>query len=186
MQLPPKPNVELSWDRSATWHGESTSQEPELGLLALPRAAGCVCSQLCPALTVAVGEVEVALGTGLAVLPGVVGFAVAAPGQVLAGAVGEVRLTVTACREGQVALSKPQTAYSSKTSQPSPAQCHPGQQEVTAEQVTLTVANVRRVDGVVGGSIVARDAPLTVNASGVVLKDSGLERHQFLCLQDSH
>lgn len=38
----------------------------------------------------------------------------------------------------------------------------------------------------VGGAIVARDAPLTINASGVMLKDSGLERHQLLCLQDSH
>lgn len=37
----------------------------------------------------------------------------------------------------------------------------------------------------VGGAIVARDAPLTINASGVMLKDSGLERHQLLCLQDS-
>lgn len=38
----------------------------------------------------------------------------------------------------------------------------------------------------VRGSIVPRDASLTINASGVMLKDSGLERHQFLCLQDSH
>lgn len=71
----------------------------QLELLAL-WAPGCE-----PPLTVAVGEVEVALGTGLAVLPGEVGFAVAAPSEVLAGAVGEVRLTVTACREGQASSS---------------------------------------------------------------------------------
>lgn len=57
--------------------------------------------EMSPPLTIAVGEVEVALGTGVAVLPSVVGFAVAAPGQVLTGAIREVRLTVTACREGQ-------------------------------------------------------------------------------------
>lgn len=49
-----------------------------------------------PSLTVAVGEVEVPLGTGVAVLPGVVGLAVTAAGEVLAGAIGEVRLAVTA------------------------------------------------------------------------------------------
>lgn len=38
----------------------------------------------------------------------------------------------------------------------------------------------------VRGPIVSRDAPLTINTSGVMLKDSGLESHQFLCLQDSH
>lgn len=74
--------------------------------MTLPTAAGgCGVPGVSPSLTVAVGEVEVALGTGVAVLPGVVGFAVAAPGEVLAGAISEVRLTVTACREGQASSS---------------------------------------------------------------------------------
>lgn len=54
-----------------------------------------------PSLTVAVGEVEVSLGAGITVLPRVIGLAVTAAGEVLAGAVGEVGLTVTACGEGQ-------------------------------------------------------------------------------------
>lgn len=144
-----------------------------------------------PPLTVAVGEVEVALGTGIAVLPGVVGFAVAAPGEVLAGAIGEVRLAVTACREGQASssvtdrgLRLPTAGKPSRNPPERPPQCHQVQEDVTAKEFTLTVANVRRVDGVVGGSIVPWDAPLTINARGVMLKDSGLYRHQFLCLQD--
>lgn len=56
-------------------------------------------------LTVAVGEVEVSLCTGIAALPGVIGLAVTAAGEVLTGAIGEVRLTVTACREGQAAVA---------------------------------------------------------------------------------
>lgn len=144
-----------------------------------------------PPLTVAVGEVEVALGTGVAVLPGVVGFAVAAPGEVLAGAIGEVRLAVTACREGQASssvtdrgLRLPTAGKPPRNPPERPPQCHQVQEDVTAKEFTLTVANVRRVDGVVGGSIVPWDAPLTINARGVMLKDSGLDRHQFLCLQD--
>lgn len=54
-----------------------------------------------PALTVAVGEVEVSLSTGITVLPSVIGFAVTAAGEVLTGTISEVRLTVTPCREGQ-------------------------------------------------------------------------------------
>lgn len=61
----------------------------------------------------------------------------------------------------------------------------PGGHLQLSEEITLTIANVGRVDGVVRGAVVPWDAPLTVNASGVVLKDSGLERHQILCLQDS-
>lgn len=144
-----------------------------------------------PPLTVAVGEVEVALGTGVAVLPGVVGFAVAAPGEVLAGAIGEVRFAVTACREGQASssvtdrgLRLPTAGKPSRNPPERPPQCHQVQEDVTAKEFTLTVANVRRVDGVVGGSIVPWDAPLTINACGVMLKDSGLYRHQFLCLQE--
>lgn len=144
-----------------------------------------------PPLTVAVGEVEVALGTGVAVLPAVVGFAVAAPGEVLAGAIGEVRLAVTACREGQASssvtdrcLRLPTAGKPPRNPPECPPQCHQVQEDVTGKEFTLTVANVRRVDGVVGGSIVPWDAPLTINARGVMLKDSGLERHQFLCLQD--
>lgn len=76
---------------------------------------------------VAVGEVEVSLGTGIAALPGVIGLAVTAAGEVLTGAIGEVRLAVTA------------------------------------------IANVGRVDRVVRGAVVSWDAPLTVNASGVML-----------------
>lgn len=76
---------------------------------------------------VAVGEVEVPLGAGVAVLPGVIGFAVTAAGEVLTGTIGEVRLTVT------------------------------------------PIANVWRVNGVVRGPIVSWDAPLAVNAGGVML-----------------
>lgn len=43
---------------------------------------------------VAVGEVQVSLSTGIAVLPGVVGFAVTAASEVLTGAISEVRLAV--------------------------------------------------------------------------------------------
>lgn len=56
-------------------------------------------------LTVAVGEVEVSLGTGIAALPRVIGLAVTAAGEVLTGAIGEVRFAVTACREGQAAVA---------------------------------------------------------------------------------
>jgi len=87
------------------WHGKKApGEQPGLELSALPGSAG---SQTRPPtaprspLTVAVGEVEVPLGTGIAVLPGVVGLAVTAAGEVLAGAVGEVGLAVTACSEGQ-------------------------------------------------------------------------------------
>lgn len=71
---------------------------PTLGLCG-PRPGHPTALQ--PPLTVAVGEVEVSLGTGITVLPGVIGLAVTAASEVLAGAIGEVRLTVTACREGQ-------------------------------------------------------------------------------------
>lgn len=76
---------------------------------------------------VAVREVEVSLGTGIAVLPSVIGLAVTAASEVLTGAIGEVRLTVTA------------------------------------------IANVWRIDRVVRGPIVSWDAPLAINASGVML-----------------
>lgn len=49
-------------------------------------------------LTVAVGEVQVSLSTGIAVLPGVVGFAVTAASEVLTGAISEVRLAVATYR----------------------------------------------------------------------------------------
>lgn len=97
-----------SWDRIATWHGEKApGEQPQLELLALPALLGLwsprpghpTAPQ--PPLTVAVGEVEVSLGTGITVLPSIIGLAVTAAGEVLAGAIGEVRLTVTACREGQ-------------------------------------------------------------------------------------
>lgn len=68
---------------------------------------------------------------------------------------------------------------------PSPASSSPSRHLQPAEEITLTIANVWRVDRVVRGPVVSWDAPLTVNASGVMLKDSGLEGHQFLRLQDS-
>lgn len=86
--------------------GEGTWRAAPTGA-AGPSPAGSVGTQTCPPtalqppLTVAVGEVEVSLGAGIAVLPRVIGLAVTAAGEVLAGAVGEVGLTVTACGEGQ-------------------------------------------------------------------------------------
>lgn len=95
-----------SWDKSAMGKRNLESSPiwscwPFLHLLALWDARPDRSSIAHPPLTVAVGEVEVPLGTGIAVLPGVVGLAVTAASEVLTGAVGEVRLTVTACREGQ-------------------------------------------------------------------------------------
>lgn len=98
VQLPPEPNVGLCTPER-TPPEERTSQEPQLEMLGVGAA-----KREAP-LTVAVGEVEVALGTGVTVLPSVVRFAVAAPSEVLAGAIREVRLTVTACREGQTSSS---------------------------------------------------------------------------------
>lgn len=46
-------------------------------------------------LTVTLGEVDEAAGTGVTVLSGVVWFADATSGQILAGTVRELRLTVT-------------------------------------------------------------------------------------------
>lgn len=66
-----------------------------------------------------------------------------------------------------------------------PPQCHQVQEGVcNLRRKSLTIANVGRVDRVVRGTVVSWDAPLTVNASGVMLEDRGLHGHQFLCLQD--
>lgn len=73
-----------------------------------------------------------------------------------------------------------QSSRPSSTVSPSP-----GGQLQPAEEITLTIADVWRVDRVVRGPIVSWDAPLTINAGGVMLKDSGLEGHQFLCPQNS-
>lgn len=68
---------------------------------------------------------------------------------------------------------------------PSPAPSSPSRHLQPMEELALTIANVRRVNGVVRGPVVSWDAPLAVNAGGVMLKDSGLEGHQFLCRWDS-
>ena len=115
VQLPPKPNMDLSPPArtlpgtgvpcgTVKRHLESSpnwSCWPFLHPLVLwgPRPDNSTVPQ--PPLTVAVGEVEVSLGTGIAVLPRVIGLAVTAASEVLTGAIGEVRLTVTACRKGQ-------------------------------------------------------------------------------------
>jgi len=65
-----------------------------------------------------------------------------------------------------------------------PVPSSPSRHLQRAEDITLTIANVRRVDRVVRGAVVSWDAPLAVNASGVMLKDRGLEGHQFFCPQD--
>lgn len=62
---------------------------------------------------------------------------------------------------------------------PSPTPSSPSRHLQPAEEITLTIANVWRVDRVVRGPVVAGDAPLAVDASGVMLKDSGLEGHHF-------
>lgn len=49
-------------------------------------------------LTVAVGEVQVPLSAGIAVLPSVIGFAVTAASEVLTSAISEVRFAVAAYR----------------------------------------------------------------------------------------
>lgn len=82
--------------------------------------------------------------------------------------------------------SRHQKNLSAQSSRPpSPVSPSPGEHLQPVEEITLTIANVWRIDRVVRGPIVSWDAPLAINASGVMLKDSGLEGHQFLCPQDS-
>lgn len=126
-QCPPKPNVDLSppartlpgtgvpcgpgkrhLESSPNW-----SCRPFLHPLALRGPRPDHSTVLHTLLTVAVREVEVSLGTGIAVLPSVIGLAVTAASEVLTGAIGEVRLTVTACRgTSQQQLSLTETLMS--------------------------------------------------------------------------
>lgn len=62
-----------------------------------PRRAG----GLSVGLTIAVGEVDVALGASLAVLSGVVGLAVAAAGHILTRAICEFRLAGALCEQAK-------------------------------------------------------------------------------------
>lgn len=174
VQLPPKPNAGLSppagtlpgtgvpcgtgkrhLESSPNWSCWPVLPPP--GLCG-PRRGHPTAPQ--PPLTVAVGEVEVSLGTGITVLPGVIGFAVTAAGEVLAGAIGEVRLTVAACGEGR-------------------AGCH--KRTGTWPATSTTEASLRHRASVRDPPICCKSSPKTKSAVLPLQKGSGSEGLLPLC-----